>query len=86
MGNYAGPFHRRFQLRRQKKMVAIIKEPTHIFSIRVPESLYQLLRKRSEELEVPQNRLILEGLQTRLGDKDVTAPNGRTDSASNGTR
>jgi len=68
--------HRRFQLTRKQKMVAIIREPTHTFSIRVPESLYRLLRKRSEELEVPQNRLILEGLQTRLGDStDAATPN-----------
>lgn len=59
--------HRRFQTRVGKKMVTF-REPTHTFSIRVPESLYRLLRKRSEELEVPQNRLILEGLQSRLGD------------------
>lgn len=66
--------HRRFQTRVGKKMVAI-KEPTHIFSIRVPESLYRLLRQRSEELEVPQNRLILEGLQARLGDcTDAATP------------
>ena len=68
--------HRRFQLRRDSKMVAHVQsEPTHTFSIRVPESLYLLLRKRSEELKVPQARLVVEGLRTRLGDDtDVTEP------------
>ncbi len=58
-------------------MVAIIREPTRTFSIRVPESLYKLLRKRSDELEVPQNRLILEGLQARLGDSKDAASSDR---------
>ena len=71
--------HRRFQLRRDSKMVAhVTTEPTHTFSIRVPESLYLLLRKRSEELKVPQARLVVEGLRTRLGDTDVTEPDSGT--------
>jgi len=72
--------HRRFQLRqREKNMVAIkspiTREPTHIFSVRVPESLYQKLKHRAEELEIPQNRLVLEGLQARLGEStDAASP------------
>ncbi len=76
-GTYSVVVHRRFQIRsirKQRKMVASVKttEPTHTFSIRVPESLYQELRRTSEKLQVPQNRLILEGLRSRLnGDTDV---------------
>ena len=69
--------HRRFQLLQKKRsnMVSQVHqtEATHTFSIRVPESLYRLLRARAEELKVPQARLVVEGLKTRLGDTDVAA-------------
>lgn len=79
MRNRAVPLHRRFQLRRGNKMVAQVQtEATHTFSIRVPESLYRLLRKRSEELQVPQARLVVEGLKTRLESMDVTQSDNRS--------
>jgi hypothetical protein len=61
--------HRRFQLlRRDQAMLAT--EPTRTISIRVPESLHKLLKRRSREMGVSQNSLVLEGLKTRLtGDR-----------------
>ncbi len=69
--------HRHHQLRRnEKNMVSTTtREPTFTFSIRVPQSLHELLQERAKELKVPQNRLVLEGLEARLnGDRTDATP------------
>ena len=79
--------HRRFQLRRSTKMVAhVTTEPTHSFTIRVPESLYQRMKARAEELGIPQARLVVEGLKSRLENMDVTQPDSRGVDQENGPR
>lgn len=67
--------HRRWQLRRTgKNMVAMNSEATKTFSVRIPLSLYELMKQRSSDLKVAQNSLVIEGLKARLDSTDASTP------------